>query len=179
MKLIRTLFLVGFACFTMQLVAQPEQGSVMIGGSAGFNAYSYGNYSSTEIWLAPKVGYFITDNIAVGALLDFTFYGGDDEGTYIEFGPYGRYYFNNSGSARFFGEVGVDIVSWDPGKNFDSSSNFGFNIGAGVDYFLNNWVALEGMLNFNSNKEKDADESATNFGLRIGVAAFFGGGGSK
>jgi len=163
----------------LQAWAQPEKGSVMIAGSAGFNAYSHGDYSSSTIWLAPQVGYFVTDNIEVGALVDLTFYGGDADGSYIEFGPFGRYYFNNSGPARFFGEVGVDIISEDPGGNADSYSNFGFNIAAGVDYFLNDWVALEGALRFNSNKYSDEDESRTNFGLRIGVATFISCGGKK
>jgi len=40
-------------------------------------------------------------------------------------------------------------------------------------------VALEALLNFNSNKDQDDDMSETNIGLNIGVSAFIGGGGSK
>ena len=165
----------GCLFFALQVWAQPGQGSVMIAGSAGFNSESYNDNTYSEVWFAPQVGYFITDNIEVGALLDFTFYGGDWSGNYVEFGPFGRYYFNNAGPARFFGEVGIDIISSKDNKDAESDSNFGFNVAAGVDYFLNDWVALEGALKFNSNKWDYQDESHTNFGLRIGVAAFFGG----
>jgi outer membrane protein len=156
--------------------AQPEKGSIMLGGTAGFNAYSYGDYSSSYVYLIPQVGYFFTDRLAVGALLNLEFFGGDNDGSWIGIGPYARYYFNGSGPARFFGQAGIEFYNIDFGGNSDSFTNLGFNVGAGVDYFLNESVALEAMLNFNSNKDSDDDESSTNFGLNIGVAAFIGGG---
>jgi outer membrane protein len=156
--------------------AQPEKGSIMLGGTAGFNAYSYGDYSSSYVYLIPQVGYFFTDRLAVGALLNLEFFGGDNDGSWIGIGPYARYYFNESGPARFFGQAGIEFYNIDFGGNSDSFTNLGFNVGAGVDYFLNESVALEAMLNFNSNKDSDDDESSTNFGLNIGVAAGIGGG---
>jgi outer membrane protein len=156
--------------------AQPSQGWWMVAGSAGFNSYSFGDYTASVIYVDPRAGYFVTDQIEVGAEIQIELYGGDDEGNSLGVGPFARYYFNKSGPARFFGHVGVNISSFKFDKDEDAISNFGFDLGAGVDYFLNEHVALEAMLAFNSNKDNDDDESATNIGLNIGVAAFIGGG---
>lgn len=156
--------------------AQPVQGSVLIGGTAGFNSTSFDEDNFTTVHLNPVLGFFITDQLAVGASATLTFFGGDADGSTFGIGPFIRYYFNNSGDARFFGQAGIEYTSTDPGEPFDSFSTFGFNVGAGVDWFLNPNVALEAVLAFGSAKEEDADESVTNIGLNIGVAAFIGGG---
>ena len=177
MKISMYMFLLSCLLFSQSAFAQPSQGSIMIGGSAGFNSRSYDGDTYTYIYLLPEVGYFVTDQIAVGALLNLEFFGGDGDGSWIGIGPFGRYYFNNSGPARFFGQAGIEFYNIDFGGNSDSFTNFGFNIGAGVDYFLNESVALEALLNFNSNKDQDDDESEKNIGLNIGVSVFIGGGG--
>jgi hypothetical protein len=175
MKHFKTLLLLtGMLCIGLTAWAQPSKGSAMIGGNAGFNSYSYGDFSSSYIYLGPRVGYFFTDMFEAGAAVDLNFYGGDDEGSYLGIGPFVRYYINSSGDVRFFAEAGIEFASIDFGGNTDSFSNFGFNIGAGGDYFLSPNVALEAALMFNSNKDEDDDESATNIGINIGVAAFIG-----
>lgn len=174
MKRFTFLLMAGCLCFSLPAFAQPVKGSMLISGGAGFNSYKYGDYSSSIIFLSPSVGYFVTDRLAAGAALDLTFYGGDDDGSYISIGPFARYYFNGEGPARFFGQAGFQFANIDFGDNSDSFTNLGFHVGAGVNYFLNEFVALEGMLRFSSDKDKDDDQSATNIGLLIGVAAFIG-----
>ena len=164
--------LAGFLLISGLAFAQPVQGSVLLGGTAGFNSSSFGDANTTTIHFQPLFGYFIADQFAIGASANATFFGGDADGSSFGIGPFVRYYFNNSGNARFFGQAGISYNSTDPGDNFDSFSSFGFGVAAGVDLFLNSNVALEASLGFSSSKLEDADESTTNIGLNIGVAAF-------
>jgi outer membrane protein len=154
--------------------SQPVQGSVLIGGTAGFNSSSFDETNFSTIHLNPLLGFFLTDQLAVGVSVNLTAFGGDSDGSTFGIGPFVRYYFNNSGEARFFGQAGISYVSTDPGEPLDSFSSFGFGVGAGADWFLNPNVALEAILGFSSSKAEDADESTTTIGLNIGVAAFIG-----
>jgi hypothetical protein len=116
----------------------------------------------------------VTDRVAVGGQLTMNFFGGDAEGSTIGIGPAVRYYFNGSGATRFFGQGNFNWQTVDFGE--ESESGVGFGLGAGLDYFLNQYVALEAFLGYNSFKFSDADDSVNTFGLNIGVAAFIGGG---
>ncbi|HLF63331.1 MAG TPA: outer membrane beta-barrel protein [Saprospiraceae bacterium] len=177
MKHTRILFATGFLLLGLQAWAQPEKGSMMIGGTAGFNSYSQNDNTSTTFNFSPQVGFFITDRFEVGAIVALFFFGDDgDNFNILGIGPFLRYYVNGSGDARFFGQGQIQYSSTDLGANFDSQSNFGFGAGFGIDYFLNNNVALEAIMGFSSNKDEGADESQTQIGLNIGVAAFIGGG---
>jgi len=133
MKVNMYFILLSCLLFSQSAMAQPSKGSVMLGGSAGFESTSYDDNTYSYVYLVPRVGYFFTDQIAAGALVNLEFFGGDDDGSWIGIGPYGRYYFNTSGPARFFGQVGFEFYNIDFGGNSDSFTNFGFNIGAGVD----------------------------------------------
>lgn len=171
---------VGCLLLSQTAFAQPTQGSWLIGGTAGFNSSSQNDVSISVINISPMAGYFFTDNLAAGAQISFTSFGGDfAEGSNFGIGPFVRYYFNNAGSARFFGQGAIAYSIFDPGGNADSSSNFAWEIGPGVDFFLNEHVALELFLGFGQDKEEDAEESTTNIGFNIGVAAFLGGSGSN
>ncbi len=170
------LVIAGCLLFSQSAFAQPETGSMILGGNVGFNAYKYGDYSSSTVYLNPYLAYFFTDQLAAGASVTLDFYGGDDSGSDVGIGPFARYYINTSGAMRFFGQAGIAFYNIKPNKNVDSYTSFGFMVGVGGDYFLNPNVALEALLGFSSSKDKDAPNSDNNFGLNIGVAAFFGGG---
>lgn len=156
--------------------AQPTKGSILIGGDAGFQAMSQGEYNATNITLSPLAGFFVTDRVAVGGQVTMQFFGGDAEGSIIGLGPAVRYYFNGDGSARFFGQGNFNWLNFDPGGDFDSDSGIGFGAGVGLDYFFNEHVALEAILGYNNFKFSDEDDATNTFGLSIGVAAFIGGG---
>lgn len=179
MKHLKTLLLTGLMILSLQAWAQPEQGMIMVGGNIGFDSYSFNEFTSTTLYVTPLAGFMVTDNLMVGASLGLVLYGGDDSGSSIGIGPFVRYYLPGENSARFFGQAGIDYSSFDPGDNFDATSSFGFNLGVGMDYFINKHVAFEAILGFSSDKDDDDDESATSFGLNIGVAAFIGGGGGE
>ncbi len=162
-----------FAC--MQLQAQTQQGSMMIGGNAGFANSSQGDFSITTVSINPSIGYFVIDKLAVGASVGISFFSGDLlEGTSFGVGPFARYYFTDGSNIRPFGQVGFDWSSFKP-KEGDSQSNTGFDVGVGASLFLNDHVAIDGIIGYNSMKADGEDDSTNTFGITFGVQAFFGG----
>ncbi len=59
-----------FAAFLLvssnAIFAQVNKGTVLAGGSAGFNRGSIGDWKSTNISIAPDLGYFFIDQFAAG-----------------------------------------------------------------------------------------------------------------
>ena len=55
--------------------AQLQKGSVMVGGNVGDIEFGLGSGSNFSISLTPRVGYFIQDNVAIGAKLKAGFTG--------------------------------------------------------------------------------------------------------
>lgn len=169
------------------------KGSVFLSGSAGFSSKTFGDEKENTFNFSPRVGFFVSNNIAIGIALGFEgtkteeFNGPSfDEITTSDFsiGAFGRYYFTPASKFSVFGELGFNVVS---GKiEFDStignttvSSEFkanGFNIGLapGVSYFISDSWALEakwGMLSYNTT-EPDApagftSESTDTFSLGL------------
>lgn len=176
-----TLSLIALFCMlSASLMAQTQKGSVMIGGTAGFSSSKTGDYTETDINLSPMAGFFIMDQLAIGGGVNFgvsslKFDGETSSVTSVGVQPMVRYYFNGSGKARFFGQANFQYASV-KFEEEDAQSGIGFGAGVGIDFFLNDHVAIEGLLGYNSFKVKDADDATGTFGLQIGVAAFIGGG---
>lgn len=150
----------------------------MIGGTAGFNNTNFGNdVKVTDINLSPNLGYFIIDNLAVGAGVGLNSSTSEKLGDVSSFAltPFARYYFLGSGDVRLFGQGRFGFGSQKVG-DLDAQSFTTWGLGAGLNYFLNNNVALEALLGYDSRKVKDAANPANGFGLNIGVQAFIGGG---
>lgn len=174
MKINRLLLLTCFLFAGFQAWAQPHQGSVLLGGTAGFSSTSQDNISITIFSFAPKAGFFITDRFALGGEVNLTFYGGDGSGSLVSLSPLVRYYFNGEGATRFFGQGSITWQNIKPGGGFDGQSAFGFGAGVGMDYFFNEHVALEAIVGYNSLKGENDGGAVNTFGIQLGVAAFIG-----
>ncbi len=175
MKTLKLFYLTTLLLACIQLQAQTQQGSMMIGGNAGFANSSQGDFSTTVVSINPSIGYFVIDKLAVGASLGISFFSGDlFEGTSFGVGPFARYYFTDGSNIRPFGQAGFDWSSFKP-KEGDSQSNTGFDIGVGASLFLNDHVAIDGIIGYNSMKADGEDDSTNTFGITFGVQAFFGG----
>ena len=80
-----------------------NKGSMMLGGTLGFQSmggdlYKQGSEDSqTELWIMPSFGYFVGDNILVGADFNFDKWSwGDANETMFMFGPMVAYYFGTA-----------------------------------------------------------------------------------
>ncbi|MBP9689445.1 MAG: outer membrane beta-barrel protein [Bacteroidia bacterium] len=169
--------------------AQIGQGSLMLGGNLGFSSGGGGEIkatgggvadkttelTSTSDWnFSPSVGYFLTDNIAIGVRLGL---GGTNRGqataadgttkeNYSSFDfsaeLFGRYYMEVATNLYFFGDAGLGFgsSSWtdrvsdaatsqtafkDSDKN--SFSGFGINIAPGLAFFPSEKWGIDFTLN--------------------------------
>ncbi|MFN0014537.1 MAG: outer membrane beta-barrel protein [Saprospiraceae bacterium] len=166
-----TLSLAAFLCLLgTSLSAQTQSGSIMIGGNAGFTSSD----GTTDIEIAPMLGFFVMDQLAVGAALSFANTSSDlGDATGIGIGPFVRYYFMGEGKARVFGQANFDWISIKSGDQ-DAVTGTGFGGGAGVSIFLNDHVAIDGLVGYTSRSIGEGD-AVGSFGIQFGVQAFIGG----
>lgn len=153
-----------------------EKGSWMIGGSMNVsvsdNEYSDKLYQNHRI--TPMAGYFLSDKLAMGLAMYYSYLGNDNSQTESFFAaPFARYYFRTKRFAPFaeaaFG-AGVAKVEYFDGveQQVSSDDDYSFQAAAGFNYFLTNSVALETKLSYG--KSKSADQGT--LGLQAGVSFF-------
>ncbi|WP_222166482.1 hypothetical protein [Edaphocola aurantiacus] len=152
-KITFTLAALAGLAFANQANAQLQKGTFLVGGQLGNLNFGLGSSNNVSLSLSPKVGYFIQNNLAIGAEvpIGFTAIKGKDPIFNYGIGAFGRYYFapkefnidNVLNKGRFFGEVGVGIAG-----QTDVEVGFNLRIGAGYAYFLTPNVALETMVRY-------------------------------
>lgn len=143
---------------------------MMIGGTAGFSSSD----GTTDISIAPSLAYFFIDQLAIGASIGFASTTSDlGDASSFGIGPMVRYYFNGEGKARFFAQ---GMFQWSSVKfgDADAVTGTGFGGGAGVSIFLNDHVALDGLVGYTSSSFGEGDAVGA-FGINFGVQAFIGG----
>jgi len=136
--------------------------------------------------LNPKVGYFIKNRLGIGAGLEFSSspysneFGEAARESRLVFGPFARYYVQY-GTLIPFAEASVgfgyqnDIGFYLDGTSKTEHSVFNSSLGVGLDFFLNEKIAIEAMLKYYYEKQKPSYDGATGSGHAIsGVVAFFG-----
>lgn len=156
-----------------------SNGDAFISGSVGFANQSTGDVKTNGFTVSPRVGYFVSENIAVGVALGYTSTtdkapGTEDEkNSMFEVGAFGRYYFTPANKFSLFGQLGVAYASskYEEG-DFEAKSN-GFNIGLapGINYFVSDHFALEatfGLLGYTTSKP-DADGAESTDTFEFGV----------
>lgn len=146
-------FLILFLCFTISAFGQIEkpitQGHVLIGGDFIGVYDKIGTSKTTQIVATPNIGYFIINNLALGAIIPIQYVNVEKSYSYISmgFGPYLKYYFN-TGIFLSVNSSG-SILNYKYPSSFYSNQSFNTKMvsvspGIGYAYFLNNNVSLEG-----------------------------------
>ncbi|MBI5914291.1 MAG: outer membrane beta-barrel protein [Bacteroidetes bacterium] len=175
MKTIKILLLNAALLCAFSTFAQTESGRVMLGGTAGFDVQFEDEHNIVSIDVQPQLGFFILDNLAVGSGLALVSLKQGDDFKSTAFGilPFGRYYFG-SGNTRFFVQAHFGYTTAKTEFFGEESTSSGTQIGGGpgVAFFLNNHVAIEGLLAYDI---FGGDLDGENLGLRIGVQAYLGG----
>lgn len=142
-------FTLSIICLTIfGASAQLQKGSTMVGGGIGSMGFQFGSGANFSMNLTPRVGYFIQDNVAIGGKVDLGFHGYKGNHTF-DYGlnAFGRYYFGPKEfdtllkEGRWFMEAGAGIG----GKN-GAAVGVNLNVGPGYAYFLNEHVAVEGLV---------------------------------
>jgi len=141
MKMKSKLFIMAALCaFAFKSNAQTEKGNFLLGGSANFSTSNNENErpaKKTTFGLAPRVGYFVSDNWAVGTTLNYSIsktkgYVSASDGE-INFGnqninygisPFVRYYTRIADNFKFFGDFNVSALKGNQ-KNVDEHGKAG------------------------------------------------------
>ena len=157
-------------------------GDVFISGSVGINSEKTGDQKESGFEISPKVGFFVTDNIAIGGRLGFS---SDKEEnaagvetldeSRLTVGVFGRYYFTPASDFSLFGQLGVDYSTVD-NKLADAQENeIGANLGLGLSYFVSSNFAIEatwaGLGYLSNDNGGDGAEKTSSFGLGADLRA--------
>lgn len=157
-----------------------SKGSMFVSGAVGFDSSKQGDAKANEFTFSPAFGYFVTENIALGARLNVVSGENEAETKNSEFGAdvFGRYYFTPASQFSVFGELAVGFGSEKEefvGGGEDKYNSFGVNAGVGVSYFLNSNFAIEAGwagLGYNSRKADVSGADARNtFDLGVDMSA--------
>lgn len=161
--------LLAFLAFGLAASAQTEKGSWLVGGNVNLNTAK----NNTNIGFTPMAGYFLINNFAVGANIDFDYTkSGDGKQTTFGIGPFARYYLGTM-NIRPFAHANVDFTSINTKAGSSSSTTTGSNffLGAGLAGFINRNVALEGLAGYTHNSIAN-NGSHGGFGLKIGFQVY-------
>lgn len=126
-----------------------SKGSIFVSGSVGIISEKTGDDKSSGFEIEPKVGFFVTDNIAIGGKLGYASLKSENAVTDTEdearltVGAFGRYYFTPSSDFSLFGEFGVDYSSIEDKLADDKAKEIGANLGLGLSYFVSSNFAIE------------------------------------
>lgn len=138
-------------------------------------------FKSTNFGLSPTVGYFVIDNVAVGAMLNVstgkTKYetgGYESSSSSMSIGPFVRYYLPAAiffqGHATF-GSAKSESNFTTPGSE-NKTGVFRWGLAAGYAWFLNDYVALEPMVGYQglTLTDKEDDSKVLNGGMYLSAA---------
>lgn len=177
--------------------AQLQEGNIMLGtdlGSGLASTTSNGLFSMNfglndgagwEIGLSPKAGYFISDNLVLGAIVNLGFSksaesgGQSTETTVYGVQAFSRFYIRPGeanledvvSSGRFFLETNAGIA----GVNVSGGSTtngFAFGFGPGYSYFLNSNIALEASAKYNGLVGGGNTDYQHSLGVNLGFQIF-------
>ncbi|MCB9347060.1 MAG: outer membrane beta-barrel protein [Lewinellaceae bacterium] len=171
----KPVFLIAFLLSAGTLLAQfTAQGNFMMGSTLGFSAatstitqdkgsgdVATENPTYTQFSIAPSVGYFLIDNLALGIGLDYTFNQvknktqATNKDSDLLFGPFARYYIPMTDDMSFFLEAnfGFGNSSDDQevgGVQQNISTNiFAVGVGPGFTIFSSDAIGIETLVKYN------------------------------
>lgn len=167
------------------------EGDIFLEGNIGFNSSSDKNTpeeKSSNFNISPKLGFFISEDLAIGGRLSFnsskTEVGGTDTTDSSGFGAgaFARYYFLDLGERfKTFAEFGAGYTSLNDKISDSKFNTIGAGLDLGINYFVTEKIALSfglrNVLSFSTGKsDADGAEAQTNFGFGFGnVSNPFGG----
>lgn len=180
--------------------AQTEKGKIMLGGQVGYD-YSKvkdADENSNSLTIAPSIGYFVGNNVAVGLGLGYQYEENSALASSLfnstkinafQVAPFARMY-KGDGDFKFFGQLSVPMA-WGEGKAGDKTigklETYGVALAPGFAYFPTSKIGVELSvrgLYFESNTLKpegsNTNVTVNNFGLnadsfapKIGVQFYF------
>jgi outer membrane protein len=181
----RILVTLAFVSSVFFAQAQTSGGNMMLGGTLEIQSTNYKNSNgsdNTYTTFAPSFGYFVKDNLAIGANLSIGSYKsgtGPGESTTSTFGvgPFARFYkFTSSDQFAFFAQAGLSFGSSrsETGNLVtDKSTSIAIGISPGFAYFFNeHWaaeLAITGLRFQDTNSDNNGNDRTS---LTFDVSSF-------
>lgn len=180
MRKINLLLVTALVFCGSQSLGQISRGNVMVGGDlANFNL-TLGGGGAFQASVSPKAAFFIRDNVALGAYLDFGLATAKGAGTTTNYGvgALGRNYISDPTvnvlrQGRFFleGTAGIEGVSIANGSN---TTGLGIGAGPGYAYFITPNIGLEALVKYNGIVGFGSQAYRSNVGLGVGFQIYLG-----
>jgi hypothetical protein len=160
MKRIQQLSVVLMALFlSTTAVAQTQKGNLMVGADITDFGFTFQKASTTfNFDLNPKLAYFIQDDLAVGAYVNFGLEATNGRGSTVKYGvgALARYYIHDknvqklefSKRARFFLEANAGFAGINAPAPAATTNGVQLGIGPGLSYFITPNVALDALLKY-------------------------------
>ncbi len=167
MRIVRLISMIALLCgrvFAGDVSAQTEKGDWLVGGLLDLNTAK----NSTTFNFSPNAGYFLANNLAIGGNLVFAYDKlGDLKVTTFGIGPFVRYYFTDDKVRPFFaGDMAFEKRKIEQAAGSNTEDAFSWFLGGGAAFFINENVAVDGLLGYAHSKVSDEDGSG---GLRLRV----------
>lgn len=153
-----TLFIINYS-FT-----QTSKGGFLLGGSTSISFDTDGEYNLSTF---PDLGYFLGENLCVGASIPLLFYNNEFSNSYyVGISPFARYYFGENDKTRFYGLARVNFKINDK----LTVGNYGLvDLGVGHVWFINSSIGLEAEIISNLSTDK------VTIGAYLGFQIYFSG----
>jgi len=161
-----------------------SKNDVFISGSMGLSSDKTGDNKNTYFNVTPRVGYFVSENIAIGAQLGYnsskTEAGSfESKRTGFSGGLFGRYYVKPANDFSLFAQLSATYSTTkteDDNQGDDVTRNgFGLGLAPGISYFVSEHFALEatfGFLNYGTSKpDVDGADSTDTFSIGLDTSA--------
>ena len=178
MKKIVGLLLITSAFIANKSDAQIQKANYLVGGDiANFNL-DLGSGGYFQANLDPKIAFFVSDNVALGAYLNFglSTSKGAKTSTNYGVGALGRYYINDPktnvlkhGRLFFEGNAGLQGISAANGSN---TTGLGLGVGPGYAYFITPEIGLETLLKYNGIVGFGSDPYTSALNLNVGFQIY-------
>lgn len=155
------LSLVAVAALTFGAKAQTEKGNILLGGNLGFTSTKVEGAPKSDVSFSviPSVGFFASNNFAVGTGVGYTYdksvSGGEQNQAFVV-APFGRYYVNLTDQFKFFGQLSVPLAfgetkdvdaNGETGDKLGSTTLIGVNVAPGFAFFPNKKIGIEVSVN--------------------------------
>jgi outer membrane protein W len=178
--------------------AQTEKGRWTVGGQVGNLLYQGTTSNQTiAVLLSPSAGYFVAKNLAVGLSVPVLYQNVTSKSSNGDFGisftqvgltPFVRFYLGDAKLRPFLNASGgynISRTSFSSSSQFPITNNspnddfWGYSVGAGVAYFINNSLSFDGLVSYTDGRATLADlvYSTTRqrtFGVSVGFRLFLG-----
>ncbi len=144
----------------------------------------YDEWKSSTVGISTKIGYFIADGLVGGILLDISstkteyeqssngyysyMYKNETKSTSTGFGPFLRYYFDDSGvfaeASYAFGSTKIEEEESGNGYSYDDEDEMtrtAWSIGAGYAIYVSDMISISPSISYGGYKEVEKDGAST------------------